>query len=159
MREYKFRGKRIDNGEWVYGNYLKRYDSVGELHVIEVQCEGCFYIDSYEVIPETVGQWSGMKDKNGIEIYEGDIISDESGFSAPVVWYQDHCQFLVDYEAEPQELGAWCTVIGNIYDNPELNAADATVSTAHMLDPREPQEQPATSADQLPDNEEGTTEG
>ncbi|GAB7387413.1 YopX family protein [Bacillaceae bacterium] len=72
----------------------------------------------------SVMQYTGLKDRNGKEIYEGDIVSDEYGNVAPIEWVQEIAQFLVMYESEPQEIGEWCTnafeVIGNIYENPEL---------------------------------------
>lgn len=71
MREIKFRGKRLDNGEWVYGFALFSQDKseavIAKLTDTESVCEN--------VGPATVGQFTGLHDKNGKEIYEGDIIA------------------------------------------------------------------------------------
>lgn len=117
-REIKFRGKRIDNGEWVYG-YLADEDYINDIDSID--------LSSIEVDRDTVGQFTGLFDKNGKEIFEGDIIK---GFDITIeVWYsEDKACFMAEMK-EPQNdmvdiLGGYDTarmeIIGNIYDNPEL---------------------------------------
>jgi hypothetical protein len=68
MRSILFRGKRVDNGEWVEGSFLK----LGKTHNIQAgKIEGGLYA-SYVVYPETVGQFTGLTNKNGIKVFEGD---------------------------------------------------------------------------------------
>ena len=147
-REIKFRGKRIDTGEWVVGNLvmvcngetLKRYPCI----VISYNHDS---FDWHEVHPDSVGQFTGLNDKNGKEIYEGDILEfTESdlwlyGNRSPVDFYRGsfYCTMLYDLTMAPlfemptvynpndypnnTEKSLWiadCDVIGNVFENPEL---------------------------------------
>jgi len=124
MRERKFRGINIETGEWVYGDLM--HCSEGQVSI--------FLPDSYNVSlgrskgfavdPKTVGQYIDKKDKDGREIYEGDVIKEEE-FGGSVVKFgkgsiyiqmigsTDGCD-LDQYEEDELEK------IGNIHDNPEL---------------------------------------
>ena len=128
MREILFRGKRADNGQWVYGFYAQELQ--GQHYILAD--EGDFYdgpmLTMVEIIPETVGQYTGLDDKNGVKIFEGDVVrylnSIESGNG--VVKY-DNCAFLFNWididEIDSLLRYFQCSkeleVIGNIHDNPE----------------------------------------
>lgn len=91
MRDILFRGKRVDNGEWVYGNLIVRKESDG------CACGGKTFIDSgkpfdtaVEVNPETVGQYTGMDDIHGEKIFEWDIVMVEDFESEFVVEFFRH---------------------------------------------------------------------
>lgn len=129
MRIIKFRGKEVDNGEFVYGDLLTNRSPIIEILA---------YNGTYTITPETVGQFTGLYDKNGKEIYEGDIVKMSTAMYGDEIFrvsYEDNhigafclCSdeqedtsrfvsiFGRNYGYEP----FYCEVIGNIHDNPEL---------------------------------------
>ena len=130
MREILFRGKTTHSKKWIYGNYIQEtlgdsiYSKVED--ILENIDSGSRYI-----IPETLGQYTGIKDKNGTKIFEGDICEhiDRDNYPRPfaVEWIEDYaCFVFVDkgdyfrnYYFQKKHMEN-IQVIGNIYDNPEL---------------------------------------
>ena len=148
MRDVIFRGKRVDNGEWVEGFFVERIDRlalipkcyilVQEEDTSGITGEPTGYLNTefswYEVIPETVGQYTGLTDKNGKMVFEGDVIFCKKHIDGNFVdafiefgfvemkygafglhrrqgFYRPFKDWLEDYELE---------VIGNIHDNKEI---------------------------------------
>lgn len=137
MREILFRGKSKDSGEWIYGEYSPEQGKLppnifpNNMDFVNRCGDTCIEYEGVAVIPETVGQYTDLLDKNGNKIFEGDILSahfddmfTESETHAYVLWrvygwhirepaYGENGIDILDNADE------W-EVIGNIYDNPEL---------------------------------------
>lgn len=153
MREILFRGKRCNNGEWVQGSYIRAEHHWHKFGIHEDWIAlgasangGWFALHSkYAVKPETVGQFTGLTDKNGKKIFEGDLLngfqypfyhsqSDEHNYFAEVIWFPENCAFGFYTHKHPTAKVSGVSagnadfiedfnsddweVIGNIHDNP-----------------------------------------
>ena len=135
---YLFKGKRVDNGEWVEGLLTQIW---GQLHIINPDDENT----AYPIIPETIGQCTGLRDKNGKLIFKDDVLKgfiypflsdEEHNYYAIVVWFEDSAAFGIYTIKKPESkvrgissgnteyMSEWDSnnweIIGNIHDNPEL---------------------------------------
>lgn len=121
-REIRFRGKDVFSGKWVYG------DLAHNQKITREGLEPRVMVAGYEVDPETVGQFTGLHDKNGTEIYEDDIVALCYGLPGLEVFawvrYKDGAFVLTegerDYGFLPSRINLEMTVAGNIHDNKEL---------------------------------------
>lgn len=122
MREILFKAKRKYNDEWVQGLYATGQRSNGEImHMIITENQQSFF-----VIRETIGQYTGLTDKNGTKIFEGDIVNCRSysglrDFNNRVVnWDEFFLSFKTENNALYGDGGLEYEIVGNIHDNPEL---------------------------------------
>ena len=155
MREILFRGKQTDNGKWIYGGYFHLHkttyccaeadDGNNDIHRIVFERMTDWNLPNQhmmaDVLPETVGQYTGLTDKNGKKIFEGDIVRltdehNEIEWTAVVVFGNPNGEYNWGWQlkaigefdgnkdillwVDMEESGAYCEVIGNIHDNPEL---------------------------------------
>ena len=125
MRELKFRGKSVKTGEWVYGFYVGYSESSGYIYGDYIDKDEVFEVDA-----KTVGQFAGLIDKNGKEVYEGDVVryqEDVKEYMATVSPYYGNNLYFVwenTFEVPTNTDVFGCKeeleIVGNIHENPEL---------------------------------------
>lgn len=137
MREIEFRGKRVDNNEWAYG-YLYVDEDTDEAYIVNRIYHvdmGEYNVTEFEIISKSVGEYTGLKDKNGKKIFEGDIFkfdnyeankgisvvewgNNKAGFRLKTLAFLNYNKKITKYKyySIPKD----CEVLGNKFDNPEL---------------------------------------
>lgn len=144
MREYKFRGKSVETGEWVFGSLIKMnnrckygnnpmFSNFWIMEITDGLDIDCFIGKGVkasnvliQVDPKTVGQYTGLQDHNDKDIYERDLLQDENGIGE-VEWVHEHCAFLVFtrnpstyHKLESDGSLNNTEIVGNIDEHPHL---------------------------------------
>ena len=130
-REIKFRGKLEYNGKWIYGDLLQYENGDVAIFRDKLSSFGCECTEMSKrdrVIPDTIGQYTGLTDKNGVKIFEGDVVIIGEKLKAKVIYYDGSFRMQSEFSPTPidtTDMGYMMRefsirVIGNIHDNPEL---------------------------------------
>jgi len=129
MREHLYRGIREDNGDWAEGHYfvdvIQDEDRDAFIHVPYIMTPYGDHYQQHEIKLETVGQYTGLKDKNGVKIFEGDIVRNQYERIGVIVF--EGVGFRIKWNEISDSLIVWqnkLEAIGNIHDNPELLEAN-----------------------------------
>ena len=125
MREIEFRGKIIGSGEWAYGAYLQTSHDIGYIYIINEDGNDWEDDETIDVIQDTVGQYTGVKDMDGFRIFEGDVLAIREYDHS--ISYYEAVYAMGGFNLFSNEVG-WedmlaanrGRVIGNIHDSPEL---------------------------------------
>lgn len=129
MRDFLFRGKRIDNGEWVEGRaFAESIIPKGQMFYVNPKTNKIDDRDitCFRVIPESKGQFTGLNDVNGQKIFEGDIVKISGDLKGVYVCIWEDNNFEYEFNTKEMSFSIACVhsddieVIGNIHDNPEL---------------------------------------
>ena len=126
MRKIKFRAKRSDDGKWVFGDLTHEYRITRDKDI------PCIRVARYNIDESSIGQFTGITDKNGKDIYEGVIMNDPTSMCVGVVeWNSILCQFQLSWQNMHTAADLFFMVkcgsfvIGNIHDNPEMRKGGA----------------------------------